>query len=348
MPCEGGLGRKGWGNSTALLTCDQSQGDLCLWVLLDGSAIFFNEQLGAKKTGFSGGNVVQVLTEPHNNGSGENWGFGAVYQAVWAAEDDYGAWYRETSVDTTSNSDHQTWSRSEPRNKKSRNSQSGHSSSKAIGKMFFKTKMCCKFRAETCPYITNCNFAHSIEELRRPPPNWQAIVYIGETPRSYKGRHCKKFYSKEGCPYGDNCTFLHDEQSKSRESVAISLGPGFSGGYGHSSLLGIYFITLAWHSGMLHGMRTASLWWGLAETEDRDPSSAPPEVKHGVVPSKTPVDTVVASFTPIPHSDGFHNIGVLSQRLSNVIQSTGQRTRQKWKGPDKVSRIYGDWFDDIE
>lgn len=57
-----------------------------------------------------------------------------------------------------------------------------------------------------------------------------------ESQRSYKGRHCKKFYTEEGCPYGDSCTFLHDEQSKNRESVAISLGPGgYSGGGGSSS-----------------------------------------------------------------------------------------------------------------
>jgi hypothetical protein len=48
--------------------------------------------------------------------------------------------------------------------------------------------------------------------------------------RAYKGRHCKKFYTEEGCPYGDACTFLHDEQSKARESVAISLSPTVGGG----------------------------------------------------------------------------------------------------------------------
>ncbi|GFP91516.1 zinc finger CCCH domain-containing protein 12 [Phtheirospermum japonicum] len=119
--------------------------------------------------------------------------------------------------------------------------------------MFYKTKLCCKFRAGTCPYITNCNFAHSIEELRKPPPNWQEIVsahdgneedergpreqfqipILGvsdEAQRSYKGRHCKKFYTEEGCPYGESCTFMHDEQSRARESVVISLGPGGYGG----------------------------------------------------------------------------------------------------------------------
>lgn len=211
-----------------------------------------------RDSGFSNGNVVQIITGGPRNAV-DNWGSGAD-QAVWATDDDYGIWDREASVDTTSNSNYdgrqsQTRSGSEPPNKKSRNAQSGDmqstNRSKAIGKMFFKTKLCCKFRAGTCPYITNCNFAHSIEELRRPPPNWQEIVaaheeeraassepreefqipslgsssFAVETQRSYKGRHCKKFYTEEGCPYGDNCTFLHDEQSKARESVAISLGP---------------------------------------------------------------------------------------------------------------------------
>ncbi|RZC29229.1 Zinc finger CCCH domain-containing protein 56 isoform C [Glycine soja] len=210
------------------------------------------------------GNVVQIITGGGGGGGGgESW---SGDQADWATEDEYRFWNNNNSggdsETTPSNSNYEGRS-SEPPSKKSRNSsQEGSSSnrSKAIGKMFFKTKLCCKFRAGTCPYITNCNFAHSIEELRRPPPNWQEIVAaheeekavmieppreefqiptVGSTTfsgemmqRSYKGRHCKKFYTEEGCPYGDSCTFLHDEQSKNRESVAISLGPGGYGGGG--------------------------------------------------------------------------------------------------------------------
>ena len=108
-----------------------------------------------------------------------------------------------------------------------------------------------------------------IEELRKPPPNWQEIVAAHEEAteqreehqipimtsgsvvvgdgggsgsqrgRAYKGRHCKKFYTEEGCPYGDACTFLHDEQSKARESVAISLSPTVgSGGYNPTTVTG--------------------------------------------------------------------------------------------------------------
>jgi len=210
----------------------------------------------------SGGDVVHVI--PTNNPPPDNWFPNLGDSAVWATEDDYNrAW--------AMNPDNTSGDNNGPPNKKTRGSPSSSSATttsaasnrtKAIGKMFFKTKLCCKFRAGTCPYITNCNFAHTVEELRRPPPNWQEIVAAHEeersggmgTPtvavveipreefqipslvsstaesgRSFKGRHCKKFYTEEGCPYGESCTFLHDEASRNRESVAISLGPG---GYG--------------------------------------------------------------------------------------------------------------------
>lgn len=216
-----------------------------------------------RENGFSDGNVVQILSGNSGNGVAENWGIGAGDQAIWATEDEYGMWNDETDTNSNSNYEErlsQSRSESEAPNKRSRTSQSGgdlmsSNRAKAIGKMFYKTKLCCKFRAGTCPYITNCNFAHSIEELRKPPPNWQDIVAAHEeergvssepreefqipilgvtddAQRSYKGRHCKKFYTEEGCPYGESCTFLHDEQSKARESVVISLGPGSGGGGG--------------------------------------------------------------------------------------------------------------------
>ncbi|KAB1215986.1 Zinc finger CCCH domain-containing protein 56 [Morella rubra] len=363
---------------------------------------------------FSGGNVVQVIT-----GSGpDSWSGGD--HSMWATEDDYRAWNNngDDTPSTNSNYDQrqsQSRSGSEPPNKKTRNSQDVTSSnrSKAIGKMFFKTKLCCKFRAGTCPYITNCNFAHSIEELRRPPPNWQEIVaaheeekavvtsaepreeyqipslgsstFVGETQRSYKGRHCKKFYTEEGCPYGDNCTFLHDEQSKNRESVAISLGPGgyggggggggsgvgggggggSSGGNAAASANGANVKPSNWKTRICnkweltgycpfgskchfaHGAAELHRYGGgLVEGDARDSSMAPLDSKQGV-PSKSPADTLVASVASVPHSDVYH-IGVPSQRSSIVIQRSGQRALQKWKGPDKISRIYGDWIDDIE
>ncbi|GMJ06033.1 hypothetical protein like AT1G32360 [Hibiscus trionum] len=351
-------------------------------------------------------NVVHVIP---TNGP-ENWVPNSTDPSVWATEEDYRAWNNEEASngnDTPSNSSYdqrQPQSRSNsdlPPNKKPRNSQDSNSRSKVIGKMFFKTKLCCKFRAGTCPYITNCNFAHSIEELRRPPPNWQEIVaaheeekgvlpesreefqipslgsnsFSGETLRSYKGRHCKKFYTEEGCPYGDNCTFLHDEQSRNRESVAISLGPGGYGGGGggvgvaasggNGSISNVKpsnwktRICNKWEltgycpfgnkCHFAHGAAELNRYGGsLADTEAKDSSVAPSDSKQaGGVPSKTPTDTMASSIPSVPHS-GVYHLGVPSQRTSIVLQRPGQRTLHKWKGPDKISRIYGDWIDDVE
>ncbi|KAG6437612.1 hypothetical protein SASPL_102532 [Salvia splendens] len=355
-----------------------------------------------RDNGFSSGNVVQIIC---GNGGSENWGPGSCDQAIWATEDDYGMWSGEASGDTNSNSNYegmpsQDRSGSEPPSKRSKSGDLMSSNrSKAIGKMFYKSKLCCKFRAGTCPYVTTCNFAHNIEELRKPPPNWQEIVdaheedrpvssepreefqipIVGateETQRSNKGRHCKKFYTEEGCPYGENCTFLHDEQSKTRESVAISLGPGSSAsGYGNNansvalklkqigkqgfvisgSLPGIARLAESAISpmeqqmcGRIHHCSVSSP--GSCTVQLHNHGGLDSEVKdastQGEVATKTSVDSILASVTSVPYSNGYH-LGVPAQRLPNVVQMTGHRPTQKWKGPDKISKIHGDWIDDL-
>ncbi|KAL3615655.1 hypothetical protein CASFOL_041316 [Castilleja foliolosa] len=345
-----------------------------------------------QEPGFSSGNVVQILSGNSGNGGvNENW------EPEWATEDDYGVWINNNNNNEASRSG------SEPPNKRSKNSQSGDlvasNRSKAIGKMFYKTKMCCKFRIGTCPYITNCNFAHSIEELRKPPPNWHEIVgahdedrgpssepreefqipilgVCDDTQRSYKGRHCKKFYTEEGCPYGENCTFLHDEQSKARESVVISLGPNNGGGGGYVINNNSNNINTNNSNNNNNGNGNANVstvkpsnWktricnkWeltgycpfgskchfahGVAELHQYGGGPLDPDVKDSFTPdAKTSFDAVVASHPSLPHSEGYH-LGVPSQRLATANQKT--RTRdQKWKGPDKISKIYGDWIDDL-
>ncbi|ERN00260.1 hypothetical protein AMTRI_Chr13g115660 [Amborella trichopoda] len=355
----------------------------------------------------SGQTVIEIQA------NSDCWIPGVNDQGIWATDDDYGAWNGDQ--DTISNPNF-----SEPPQKRSRNPNTDPQNngfirdrnpnfsnnqgnnvaeftslnrSKVIGKMFFKTKLCCKFRAGTCPYITNCNFAHGIEELRKPPPNWQEIVAAqeddrtqiiereehqipsisstglgGESQRSYKGRHCKKFYTEEGCPYGDMCTFLHDEQSKARESVAISLGPtGNGGGYGGGGGNGSNQKPSNWKTRICnkwettgycpfgskchfaHGLGELHRYGGgLVEMEGRDSSTVPSDSKINTASSKVQTDAVTGSMASIPHMDTYH-VGLQSQRsVSSLNQRQGLKPFQKWKGPDKISRIYGDWIDDNE
>ncbi|KAL1211107.1 Zinc finger CCCH domain-containing protein 12 [Cardamine amara subsp. amara] len=282
----------------------------------------------------SGSDAVHVRIT--NDPPPENWFPNSTDSSVWATDDDYSRVSAVINLDDT-----------ESPSKKTR------SSSSEIGNSFFKTKLCFKFRSGTCPYAaSSCHFAHSVEELRRPPPpNRQDTAeersaISAENGRLFKGRHCKKFYSGEGCPYGESCTFVHDEALRNRESFAISLGP--RGGDGAASGGGNVAQTLKpsnWKTRICnkweitgycpfgsnchfaHGASELhNFGGGLIEEEGKN--------KMGQV------DTVTSLVSP----------GVPSQRTSNAVtqKPNGVRTQRKWKGPDKISRVYGDWIDDIE
>jgi hypothetical protein len=124
---------------------------------------------------------------------------------------------------------------------------------RGMGSIFYKTKLCSRFRSGNCPYNTNCNFAHGMEELRKPPPGWEEFVASQEFPpppsqaggqggsgaaagstdsqvRFHKTRPCTKDFGEGHCPYGEKCNFLHDEQSvprvvrEAREAVVAASG----------------------------------------------------------------------------------------------------------------------------
>jgi hypothetical protein len=109
--------------------------------------------------------------------------------------------------------------------------------------IFYKTKMCTTFMAGMCSKGADCKYAHGIEDMRQPPPNWQELAGLrgGEDRLSgnwdddqkiiHRLKLCKKFYNGEECPYGDRCNFLHedpgkfrDDSGRFRESSAISIG----------------------------------------------------------------------------------------------------------------------------
>lgn len=115
---------------------------------------------------------------------------------------------------------------------------------KGTSHIFFKTRICAKFRVGACRNGENCNFAHGLEDMRQPPPNWQELVGLRNEERQpppgnwdddqkiiHKLKLCKKYYNGEECPYGEKCSFLHEDPAKFREdsgryreTTAISIG----------------------------------------------------------------------------------------------------------------------------
>lgn len=109
--------------------------------------------------------------------------------------------------------------------------------------IFYKTRLCANFKNGSCRNGENCNYAHGIDDIRQPPPNWQELVTVRDEDRPLTGnweddqkiihrmKLCKKFNNGEECPYGDRCNFRHEEpakfredSSRYRENAAISIG----------------------------------------------------------------------------------------------------------------------------
>ncbi|PIN22845.1 hypothetical protein CDL12_04441 [Handroanthus impetiginosus] len=250
--------------------------------------------------------------------------------------------------------------------------------------MFYRTRLCCKFQLGTCPSINNCNFAHSIEELREPPPNWQEIVaaHKEEKGQSSKSRevclvpimgfsdnerqgsnmeqHYTEFFAEEGCPNGENCNSRHDEHPEQRESLAIYMVPGSGGGNAGNErkptlntsnwktrICNKFELTGSCSYGsnckFAHGAAELRCSGGtLMNTEVKN--SSIPDTKQGEVPAKASVGTLDAPAPSVPYS---YHTGVPLQKLPNMIRKTTEVPIRRWKGPDKISKIYGDWIDEL-
>lgn len=121
-----------------------------------------------------------------------------------------------------------------------------------INNIFYKTRVCAKFKLGLCRNGEMCKFAHGVEDLRQPPPNWQELVngrgdedrgmgnWDDEQRIALKMKLCKRFSNGEVCPYGEKCNFLHDDPKRYRDDSArimdssvISVGVSLNTFSGH-------------------------------------------------------------------------------------------------------------------
>ena len=84
-----------------------------------------------------------------------------------------------------------------------------------IGNIFYKTRLCRKQMQDHCPNGEKCTFAHGVEELRVPPPNWQELVHAKSKrawvnyPKMGGMMVCRYFFNGKACPYGEKCCYPH-------------------------------------------------------------------------------------------------------------------------------------------
>ncbi|KAF5741975.1 hypothetical protein HS088_TW09G00013 [Tripterygium wilfordii] len=254
---------------------------------------------------------------------------------------------------------------------------------KGISNIFFKTRMCAKFRNGTCRNGENCNFAHGLDDLRQPPTNWQDLVGGRDEDRPpqppcnweddmkiiHKMKLCKKYYNGEECPYGDRCNFLHevpskfrDDSGRFRESSAISIGTTgqpvvHGGGFSHSD--GIWSMDSAGPDSFQ--VNTKPVYWKTRlcikwETTGTCSFGEKCHFAHGQAELQFPgggieveegnsssMWTKPQSILPVIDASGSMMVGA----PAFTEEGQGKKCLFKWKGAKKINRIYADWLDDL-
>ncbi|XP_022946029.1 zinc finger CCCH domain-containing protein 39-like [Cucurbita moschata] len=250
---------------------------------------------------------------------------------------------------------------------------------KGINNIFFKTRMCAKFKLGLCRNGASCNFAHGVEDMRQPPPNWQEIVGIREDDQSVsnwnddqkiiqKMKLCRKFYNGEECPYGDRCNFLHedpakfrDDSGRFRESSAISIGTtgtplinGSDSSYPEPIKAASSSVPDALRA---NGNSRPSFWktklctkW---EITGHCPFGEKCHFAHGQselqlsIGREGEVSNTALNVKPLVVAMEAPSSLATSVPSSALPEGQAKQSLLKWKGPKKINRIYADWLDDL-
>ncbi|KAK6941620.1 Zinc finger, CCCH-type [Dillenia turbinata] len=249
---------------------------------------------------------------------------------------------------------------------------------KPTGKIFFKTRMCAKFKVGLCRNGESCNFAHGIEDMRKPPPNWQELVSGGRSEEQESGnweddqriihrmKLCKKFYNGEECPYGERCNFLHEapakfreDKGRYRESVAISIGTT-GPQMGHANRFDQFEVNNKFSgSDALQVNTTRPVYWKTKlcikwETTGHCPFGEKCHFAHGqaelqmhIGQTEGEVGIVTAMSSKLPPAPTHNTTPSVVAPMASATEEGKRKCLLKWKGLRKINRIYGDWIDDL-
>ncbi|XP_057770395.1 zinc finger CCCH domain-containing protein 39 [Salvia miltiorrhiza] len=233
---------------------------------------------------------------------------------------------------------------------------------KGTSHIFYKTRICAKFMEGSCRNGEQCTFAHGVEDLREPPPNWQELIREKERGNGGGGwgddqrmihrmKICKKYYNGEECPYGDKCNFLHERPSPplkklkvdmpgQRETSAISIGvTGNTGELDPAAPGWKMRICSRWEMGQCNYGERCHFAHGNSELRF---SGSIDEGESAAATNAVSAARKVASVCAFPTTSA------AAAAAAAPTTGDGEEKRiSKWKLTKKINRIYADWLDDL-
>ncbi|AES91466.2 zinc finger CCCH domain protein [Medicago truncatula] len=226
--------------------------------------------------------------------------------------------------------------------------------------IFYKTRICTKFRFGTCRNGKDCNFAHGVEELRQPPGNWLELVspcndeqkqlrnWEEDQKFIHKMKLCRMYSNGEKCFFGSKCNFRHEDPAKSRdhswksgECSSISIGTiGSSKSFGdgiravNKPARGTYWknnMCFRWqHQGSCPFGEDCHFSHGEAVAIANSTKAINPTSRKALTGSGN--DAYAPTTFPA--------------RLVAKEEEQAKKMHLLWLKLNKINRVYGDWIDD--
>ncbi|XP_057505033.1 zinc finger CCCH domain-containing protein 39-like [Actinidia eriantha] len=216
-------------------------------------------------------------------------------------------------------------------------------------------QLCLQFQRGHCSYGHNCQFAHGIGGTQNLLPH-KLVKNESNVDRYWNGdgriisemKLCRRFCNGEVCPYGQRCHFLHEGPARFRESCAISIGTTGSGIESkplvHSSLNAkqnsqkpVFPKTRLCYKWEATGNCPFGTNCYFAHGHAELQKFRSQTTEYGNVSTSKMIPTAATHASPSRTGNG----------TACEKQIQGKKCLFKWKGFEKISRIYADWIDDV-
>ncbi|CAA0842587.1 Zinc finger CCCH domain-containing protein 12 [Striga hermonthica] len=288
---------------------------------------------------FADGSVTHVQNEDSENNASDTMAIRSTNQSFSASKE--GMWNRKAYFHTESKPNNRR-KQLQPElgsllaNKRARSpllpDLTASGSMKATGNMFYKTKLCCEFEVGNCLFMDNCIFAHGVKELRER--SWEERFVVSKRKDTFQ---VHEDLTKEGSSeYGKKCCSFLNEQAEERKSEAICLLPGNGSTSFPKASKWKTRMCYKWEqSGWCPFGEKCHFAHGYAELRGYDGEL----VNSGA--GKSSAHSVSGPASAIPRGS------YQDWKFLDLVQKTREVPARRWKGPDKISKIYGDWIDDL-
>ncbi|KAK1403554.1 Zinc finger CCCH domain-containing protein 39 [Heracleum sosnowskyi] len=230
---------------------------------------------------------------------------------------------------------------------------------KLSGNIFYKTRLCEKFVGGNCSNGEKCTFAHGSEDLHEPPPNWKEYVTAnGRRGRKNRGmKLCKNSISEKECPYGEKCKFLHRVPCNTEVARPLPINISSPSTETTGPTLGQTRLNkhLACSDALVVNRKLASFKTKMCtkwEITGQCPFEERCHFAHGhselQVPGAQTEAEIITDVHPFPKK-------ALLQLVNDALPTKAEATQGRvnnevppwWKMSNKISRIYGDWLEDL-